>query len=366
MAVLVTPMVVYATIMLNLEEAKTEQQLKSMTQTIIAQMNRFDPKTETTFYFPRFKSYTGGLYARNGTPIFTTMAVPPANMTQGYSRQGIERYYVSELPEGIYFGAKYLVVAKSFDYSELAVRLLVTTLLIFIIVYAASYLLNKEFEKPLRRVNEQLDTFVKDAVHEINTPLAIIYANVELFNELHGPSLYLSRIKAAAKSLSMIYNDMDYLIKRQRMDYPKTTLDFSRFLQERVDYFSEIAAMRNIVFETEIASHMILAFNETKLARIVDNNLSNAIKYSHEDARIVVTLRRDGDTVVLSVRDYGIGIENSKAIFYRYYREDEAKGGFGIGLAIVKSICDENGVTIRVNSKLNEGTEFSYVFPLKV
>ena len=58
-----------------------------------------------------------------------------------------------------------------------------------------------------------------------------------------------------------------------------------------------------------------------------------------------------------------MGIENVDKIFSRYYREDETKGGFGIGLNIVKEIIDEEGITLKIDSKLGEGTTFAYTFP---
>ncbi len=361
LVVLSVPMIVYATIMLNLEEARTEQELHDLSSSIIRQMDRFDPKSEDLFYFPRFKSYEAGLY-RQQNVVFSTMTHPLPSLSDGYNKEGNFRYYVTPLPTETYFHATHLIVVKSFETSTLWVRLLVTALLILCLVFVASYLLNKEFEKPFRQVNTRLDNFIKDSMHEINTPLAIIYANIDLFREKYGQSVYLSRIRSAAKTLSMIYNDMDYMIKRERLSYPDMTICFDTFLLQRIEYFSEIAAMKHITFTTDVTPNIMIRFNDTQLSRLIDNNLSNAIKYSHEESTIHVMLKRENDRSVLSIEDHGIGIDKPEAIFERFYREDEAKGGFGIGLAIVKSICDERHVDVHVTSVITEGTTFRYTF----
>ncbi|MCI4399915.1 MAG: sensor histidine kinase [Campylobacteraceae bacterium] len=121
--------------------------------------------------------------------------------------------------------------------------------------------------------------------------------------------------------------------------------------------------MKGIVFERNIAEGCIVEVNKTKLYRLIDNNLSNAVKYSNENSKIEIRLQKvSEDEALLSFKDYGIGIERPEKIFERYYREELAKGGFGLGLNIVKNICDDEGIKIDVVSKIDEGSEFRYLF----
>jgi signal transduction histidine kinase len=98
------------------------------------------------------------------------------------------------------------------------------------------------------------------------------------------------------------------------------------------------------------------------LQRIIDNNISNAIKYSHEEGTIEVILEKLEDHCTLRFRDNGVGIEDVNRIFERYYRENRDKGGFGIGLNIVKSIIDKAGIDLQIDSIYGEGSTFSYTF----
>lgn len=197
---------------------------------------------------------------------------------------------------------------------------------------------------------EKQDQFVKNAIHEINTPLSIILMNIDLYNLKFEKNPYLLKIEAAVKVLDNIYEDLAYVVKKDRVVYEKAMIDFSKFLTERVEYFEDVAEGNKLHISTDIVPDLFILFNETELQRICDNNLSNAIKYSYEKHPLHVKLFEDKNEVVLEVENCGEMIKAPDQLFNRYYREDEARGGFGLGLNIVKEICDTNGVSIEVLS----------------
>ena len=213
-------------------------------------------------------------------------------------------------------------------------------------------------------MNTQLDNFIKDSMHEINTPLSIINLNADLFANKFGDNKYLQRIKSASKTLATIYDDMDYLIKQGRVEHKVQAIEMGEFIQNRVDYFQEIANMKNITITTELSSPLFYDFSKTKLQRIVDNTISNAIKYSSDKSDIKIQFYTQEKDLIFKVIDNGVGIANVDKIFSRYYRENEAKGGFGIGLNIVKNIIDEEEIKLEVKSTVGEGTTFRYCFPV--
>lgn len=352
----------YALLIKETEEAKTEAELVTQAKRIRLEMDRFDPATEKFFYFPRYKLYKAALLKQNGEIIFSTMDFTPQNSV-GYYAEHNQRYVVYKLPSGVYFGADALAVSKDFYESEIYFRLSVFLLFAVSALFVVYLYLIKLFERPFVRVNENLDKFIKDSIHEINTPLAIISANVELFCMKHGENKHLARIKAAAKSLSNLYNDMEYLIKRQKALLPKESVDLADAMRARVEYFDEIAKLKGIELVATLEDGLVANLNKTKLYRLIDNNLSNAVKYSHENSKIEARVWRvSEDRACISIKDYGIGIENPQKIFERYYREELSKGGFGLGLNIVKNICDDEGIDVEVVSKVDEGSEFRYIF----
>ena len=107
---------------------------------------------------------------------------------------------------------------------------------------------------------------------------------------------------------------------------------------------------------------IILFFNTTQLQRIIDNTISNAIKYSNEEGKIEISLEANDNQCIMSFKDHGVGIKDSTQIFDRYYRENKEKGGFGIGLNIVKSIIDNANIELRIDSIEGKGSTFSYRF----
>ena len=208
---------------------------------------------------------------------------------------------------------------------------------------------------------EKQDRFIKNAIHEINTPLSIILMNIDLYNLKYEKNSYLLKIEAAVKVLDNIYEDLAYVVKKDRVVYEKAMIDFSKFLTERVEYFEDVAEGNKLHIITDIKRDLFIVFNEIELQRICDNNLSNAIKYSYEKQPLHVKLYAEQESVIFEVQNSGEKIKAPDQLFNRYYREDEARGGFGLGLNIVKEICDANDVAITVLSD-EAKTLFRYRF----
>jgi two-component system, OmpR family, sensor kinase len=359
---MLTPTYVYVTYMKYVAEIQYEFTLKEQSHLIIRAMEEFDQKEKKGFDYPRFQSFQSGLYNEHFVPIFTLIQKPLEIQTVGYHVSDGYAYLVVALPERRYFDATYLVIGGELSYVRIYQDVVIILLAIAALIFVLSLFFLDRFALPFQRLNKRLDLFIKDSMHEINTPLSIINVNIDLYNRSNPTNKYLQRIKAATKTLATLYNDMDYLIKNERLSFEYEAIDLSRYLQERIDYFSEVSALKNITIEAHIAEGVKLMFNPTQLQRIIDNNLSNAIKYSHEEGKINVSLECDAARCVMAFKDDGVGIKAVEQIFERYYRENQDKGGFGIGLNIVKSIIDKAGIELHIDSVYGEGSLFSYTF----
>lgn len=349
-------------LLLQIDRAKVELSLHEQSKRVISSMNSYNNR-EKIYHIPRYKEYKTALYSNQYDEIFSNLDFELTSFREGFYITGNYYYLIYPLPNRYYFGAKYLVVSTKHTANEIYFFALLTILAILLMLFILSLLLLKNFSAPFEAMNRQLDNFIKDSMHEINTPLSIININSDLFAYKYGDNKYLQRIKSASKTLATIYNDMDYLIKRGRVIYKKEEMNFSSFLQDRVDYFQEIANLKKIEIVTNIERDINYLFAKTKLQRVIDNTLSNAIKYSHDNSSIEIELYKKDNKIIFSVKDYGVGIANVDKIFSRYYRENESKGGFGIGLNIVKEIIDEEGIELEIKSKIAEGTTFCYHLP---
>jgi signal transduction histidine kinase len=222
----------------------------------------------------------------------------------------------------------------------------------------------KELQESTAYAEELLvyqDKFLKNAVHEINTPLSIILMNIDLYNLKFEKNPYLIKIEAAVKVLENIYGDLSFIVKKERGESRVDMINFTDFINDRVEYFSDVAIGNKLVIKSEIDSDIFVLFNEFELQRLCDNNISNAIKYSYINKDVHVRLYTDDGCSIFEVENSGEKIIDKRNIFSRYYREDQARGGFGLGLNIVKEICDNNSVRVEVHSDEYK-TVFRYFF----
>lgn len=206
--------------------------------------------------------------------------------------------------------------------------------------------------------------FLRHTIHETNTPLSVILTSIELLNMKNEKDRHLSKIEAAAKNIFSIYDDLSYLVKKDQVEYPKVALDLVAYLKSRIDFFAEVAQLSKLSFAfTSNTPTAFIYFNETKLQRIVDNTITNAIKYTLADEIINVEIKTFGSFVDLLVGSRSKEIKDKEKVFDAYYREEKNRDGFGIGLRLVKSICEEEDVKILLESN-DEITTFIYRYKM--
>jgi len=232
--------------------------------------------------------------------------------------------------------------------------------------------LNVDLEKKVLQKTQALQEllqsqkeFLRYTVHETNTPLSVIVTSIELYNMQNEPNKQLSKIEVAVKNIFSIYDDLSYLVKKDQVEYKKVAINFENYLSSRIDFFDEVAKHSLIYFEyTPEISDVHIFFNETKLQRIVDNTITNAIKYTLPKESVFVKLYKSGSEVAFSMGSHSKAIQNPQKVFDAYYREEEggnAKDGFGLGLRLVRNICEEEDVQVSVDSDENY-TVFTYKF----
>jgi len=361
--ILLAPLYFYVKHKIDMQDVRTEVELKSIQSHTINAMDTFGNKPDSTFEFPKFNNYQSGLYSNDFSVIFSQINEPLPSYMPGYHSEGSSRFLITALPEKKYFFANYLISKTTISYTDILLEASVIAFGIIILILLLSFYFLNSFSLPFKRVNEKLDEFIKESMHEMNTPLSIINVNVDLFNSMHESNKYLQRIKSASKSLSTIYNDMDYLIKQNRVEYKDEIINIEEFVKERMEYFELICQLNNITMTLHRATQTQIFFNPTKLQRILDNTLSNAIKFSHKNGKINVYIsKNENDGICLTIQDYGQGIKHPEKIINRYYREQENKNGFGIGMNIVKSIVDKSDITMDIQSTYLKGTTVTYIF----
>lgn len=219
------------------------------------------------------------------------------------------------------------------------------------------FILSKLFLRPLRQYIELQNRFITDATHELNTPISVLSMSLERIDSSGFSKKNLKSIEhigIAVKTLSHLYKDLTFIMFGiEETNRDKLAID--ELINQRIAYFEPLASAKQIYFE-KLIKPCELYVDERLMGRIIDNLLSNAIKYNKRGGEIKIILNQNA----LTIADTGIGFEQSQSeeIFKRYKRIDSTNGGFGVGLSIVKSLCDFYNITIVVESQIDKGTSF--------
>ena len=235
-------------------------------------------------------------------------------------------------------------------------------------IRALTHLINQssnDYANEAQKVQKLLESqklFLRHALHETYTPLAVIMSNIELYELNFGKNPNLSNIEAAMKNIYTIYNDLGYLVKRDQVSYPKQEIELVDFVRSRIEFFDILTKQVDLSFSFKSTRAAVyINISETKLQRIIDNNITNALKYTQEGEMISIMIEENPSTYSLEIASRSAVIKNPQKIFDDYYRESKTKQGLGTGLSLVKQICDEEDIKISLQSDENL-TTFSYYF----
>lgn len=273
----------------------------------------------------------------------------------------LSEYYLGQTKERVENdeGLKILIQGEDVSRDLLLIKLKVLSfaLLAFGILALIAYILVKISLKPMEEKIETLNRFIKDSTHEINTPLSVILMSIEQLERQNlEQSAKFLRIKLAAKTLHQIYSDLVFYNFSHTLSNEKESFDLGVLIKERVEYFRLFFEQKKLCLKLDLNTHSLFFANKNQISKLIDNLLSNAIKYNKKGGEIAIVLKENS----LVIKDSGCGIskENLMHIFERYARFNEDQGGFGIGLSLVKKICEENDILISCESKEGEGSAF--------
>jgi two-component system OmpR family sensor kinase len=315
----------------------------------------FDERTE----YPRDPRFKSAIYDLEYMQIFSLLDDEEVHFNEGVYIIDNHIHFVKTLDD-FYLGTKYLVIEVEDDgiwRSDIWKNILGYGLFGFLFFILIGLYLAKLFLKPMRDSIVLLDRFIKDTTHELNTPLSAILANIEMMDKevmIEKNIVKLNRINIAAKTVSVLYKDLTYLTLEQEQEDNNEQIEIKSLIYNRAEYFNILAQSKKLECDLDLEDATIYA-DKRKFTRVIDNLISNAIKYNKRNGTVGITLRQG----VLTIWDTGIGISEDKIpfMFDRYLRFDDSAGGFGVGLSIVKTILDEYNISIDVKSIENEGTK---------
>ncbi|MBE7065696.1 MAG: sensor protein DltS [Ruminococcaceae bacterium] len=242
--------------------------------------------------------------------------------------------------------------------------------------FIISYILSKWLLSPIKNSMQQQMLFIADASHELKTPITIISANTDIIashseETVASQQKWLGYIKDEAQRMTDLLNNMIFLARNDsgtKQDI-KTVVSLSDVVWDSVLPLESVAYEKNKTLTSDIEPDIKIIGDEKKLHQLVVILIDNAIKYANENGTVSVKLTSKQGKVKLFVRnttDAAIPPEKIRHIFDRFYRVDSSRarkeGGYGLGLAIAKTIVDEHRAIICVKSSVEKGTMFTVTF----
>ena len=237
-----------------------------------------------------------------------------------------------------------------------------------------SALIKFEDVTDIRKLEIEKQDFFINASHELKTPLTSILGYSELLLATGGGKKlndFVNRINTEALRMKELVMDM-LTLSRIEANWQETIdekMDIKEIILNVYDSNKLKAQKRDITIDLNIESAFIMA-NKEKITEVVNNLVDNAIKYTDDGGNVKIILNTDKDKAIFTVKDTGCGIapQYLNRIFERFFRVKNNKylkvNGTGLGLTIVKNICNNYNADIHVKSEENVGTEISVVFTL--
>lgn len=306
------------------------------------------------------KGFSISLFDQDGKLVMGKPITEVSFVKDFYTKNGITTLVSTS--SAMHHGIKYVVIQtdllaknKQVCLKEIVTATLAIALLIVIIAVVLSWV----FLRPLKERAKEIERFVKDAAHELNTPISALMMSLDRLQKKGTfDEKIVKNLQISTQNLYEIYDSLTY-VSFSHTKFKDEDIDFAEVVRKQIENYSFLSQKKHLCIQSELeATTLTIAPIKAKL--LISNLLSNAIKYSHPGKTITIRLANNRLVVV----DEGIGIEQKRlaTVFERFMRANTYAGGFGVGLSIVKQIANEYGFAVTIESKVNEGTKVVIAF----
>jgi len=236
---------------------------------------------------------------------------------------------------------------------------------------AAIALENSRLFEEIKTMSDKKDEFIALASHELKTPLTTIKGYLQLLAKKKQDrvnALFIDKtLDQVAKLNALIADLLDVSkIEAGKLQFNLVHFDLRLLLKEVMETFPYTYKTHKIIFHDANEPAIVYA-DKQRIEQVINNLLTNAIKYSPAADLVEISIFKDPEMVTVKVKDYGIGLkeEHKGKIFTRFYRADGVVNvsGLGIGLHLTKEIIDRHNGQIGVESTFGAGSEFFFSLP---
>ncbi len=332
-------------------------QLKS--EHLVQKIRELHQTFDKRLFYPKNSSFDSAIYDLDKEYIFGTFKPKKVEWDSEFYQDEDKLFYLYHL-KPYYLGSAYLLVSQTVDEKPLKELVKILILFLLITVVLLSFLglfLGRLFTAPMRESIEMMDRFIEDTTHELNTPISTILTNIELIDTLYNceAKTEMKRIEVASNTLSRLYEDLTFLKLNHNYHRKIEKLNLSNLLNERIEFYHTLIEAKTIKSIKDIEPDVFIDMDKNDAIRLLDNILSNAIKYNYKSGQIKITLTANK----LEITNDGEGIkkEDIKLIQNRFKRANSSEGGFGIGLDIIGQIVKQYNYKLKITSDTNQPTK---------
>ncbi|MBQ9485248.1 MAG: HAMP domain-containing histidine kinase [Clostridia bacterium] len=237
------------------------------------------------------------------------------------------------------------------------IKTLILLLTVFVALAVIVFILSAKVFEPIKLILAKQKQFISDASHELKTPVSIISASADVIRT-EDNAVYADSIKQQVERLKFLINDLLTLARLDEGNIKsvKETFDLSENVIKTALPFDAVAFENGKSLDCDIEKNVIYEGDANSVRQILNILLDNAVKYAADGGKILVSLKKTGGKIALSVYNDGslIREKDSAKIFERFFRGDDSRsresGGNGLGLSIAKSIAAANKWTIIAQS----------------
>jgi len=250
-----------------------------------------------------------------------------------------------------------IVYALNVWFEKILPNIYIRALIALIVTISLYYFLAVSVIREYLSTDKKLKEMIDHTLHELNTPIATIEANVSMLKKTIDQPKNLSRlnrISEASKNLTALYESIEYNIKEKIEQIEKIEFDLRKSIDESIRRFYDIKGCIRI---ENLCETLTIRTDRNGFERVLDNLLSNAIKYNKKGGFVKFFTKNRK----LYIQDSGIGIDpkNLLIVYEKSFQENPSTEGFGLGLGIVKDFCDKEKIEIKIDTKKNYGTTIS-------
>lgn len=239
------------------------------------------------------------------------------------------------------------------------------------------YILSETINNLLDRIEKTIErekSFTSYASHEFRTPLAVLKGTLEvLIRKPRQHEEYQEKVRYCIHEIDRLNHLVDELLVLTRFENQKQSIrlqntDMKSIIEEILTYHSKDALLRNITITTDISSDIHFKTDTYLFTTIINNILSNAIKYSYPNGVVAIRIYKSSELIFCEIKDDGVGIpkEDMERIFDKFYRSIDSNSeikGFGLGLSIVERFCSLLNIRIDISSEEDKGTTVALQIP---